>query len=105
MGDTQLELMRPLTGYSIYAKHLERRGEGLYHLKFYYSDCKEAVADFAQPATRSSRAAGSTTTSTIVSIPTSSNSAKPEGSDRPSGAIPPRSDALVGEVGLEPTKA
>jgi hypothetical protein len=46
-GDTQLELMQPLTGYSIYDEHLERRGEGLHHVKFYYKDCKKAVADFA----------------------------------------------------------
>jgi len=41
--------MQPLTGYSIYDEHLERRGEGLRHVKFYYADCKKAVADFALP--------------------------------------------------------
>jgi methylmalonyl-CoA/ethylmalonyl-CoA epimerase len=45
-GDTQLELMQPLTGYSIYDEHLEQRGEGLHHIKLYYKDCKKAVADF-----------------------------------------------------------
>jgi methylmalonyl-CoA/ethylmalonyl-CoA epimerase len=47
-GDTQLELMQPLTGYSIYDEHLERHGEGLHHIKLYYADCKKAVADFAR---------------------------------------------------------
>ena len=48
-GDTQLELMQPLTGYSIYDEHLEQRGEGLHHIKLYYKDCKKAVADFTGP--------------------------------------------------------
>jgi hypothetical protein len=39
--------MQPLTGYSIYDEHLERRGEGLHHVKLYYQDCKKAVAGFA----------------------------------------------------------
>jgi hypothetical protein len=47
-GDTQLELMQPLTGYSIYDEHLERRGEGLHHIKLFYSDCNKALADFAR---------------------------------------------------------
>jgi methylmalonyl-CoA/ethylmalonyl-CoA epimerase len=47
-GDTQLELMQPLTGYSIYDEHLERHGEGLHHIKLYYADCHKAVADFAR---------------------------------------------------------
>ena len=33
-GDTQLELIQPLTGYSIYDEHLERRGEGLHPIPF-----------------------------------------------------------------------
>ena len=47
-GDTQLELVQPLTGYSIYDEHLERRGEGLHHIKLYYADCHEAVANFTR---------------------------------------------------------
>ena len=46
-GETQLELIQPLTGYSIYDEHLERRGEGLHHIKLFYADCHKAVADFA----------------------------------------------------------
>ena len=46
-GDTQLELIQPLTGHSIYDEHLERRGEGLHHIKLYYSDCAQAVRDYA----------------------------------------------------------
>jgi methylmalonyl-CoA/ethylmalonyl-CoA epimerase len=47
-GDTQLELMQPLTGYSIYDEHLERRGEGLHHIKNFHADCQKALADYAR---------------------------------------------------------
>jgi methylmalonyl-CoA/ethylmalonyl-CoA epimerase len=47
-GDVQFELIQPVTGRSIYDEHLERHGEGLHHIKFYYPDCAKALADFAQ---------------------------------------------------------
>ena len=47
-GDTQLELIQPLTGYSIYDEHLERRGEGLHHIKLFYADCHKAIAGYAK---------------------------------------------------------
>ena len=46
-GDAQLELIQPLTGYSIYDEHLERRGEGLHHIKLYHADCAKAVREYA----------------------------------------------------------
>jgi methylmalonyl-CoA/ethylmalonyl-CoA epimerase len=46
-GDTQLELIQPLEGYSIYNEHLDRHGEGMHHIKLYYADCKKAVEDFS----------------------------------------------------------
>jgi methylmalonyl-CoA/ethylmalonyl-CoA epimerase len=45
-GDTQLELIQPLTGYSIYDEHLEKFGEGLHHIKLYHADCQKAVAEY-----------------------------------------------------------
>ena len=45
-GGMQLELMQPLTGRSIYDEHLERKGEGLHHLKLYFPDCRAALARF-----------------------------------------------------------
>ncbi|MDR0362274.1 MAG: VOC family protein [Planctomycetota bacterium] len=45
-GDLQYELMQPLTGSSVYTEFLDRRGEGLHHLKIYYKDVEKAVADF-----------------------------------------------------------
>jgi methylmalonyl-CoA/ethylmalonyl-CoA epimerase len=47
-GDTQLELMQPLTGYSIYDEFLDKHGEGMHHIKLYYADCQKAVADFTK---------------------------------------------------------
>jgi methylmalonyl-CoA/ethylmalonyl-CoA epimerase len=57
-GDTQLELIQPLTGHSIYDEHLERHGEGLHHIKLYYADCSKAVERFTRqgyPVTQSGR--------------------------------------------------
>ena len=36
----------PLSGYSIYDEHLERKGEGLHHVKLYHRDCAKAVAHY-----------------------------------------------------------
>ncbi|HTR13543.1 MAG TPA: VOC family protein [Roseiarcus sp.] len=47
-GDTQLELVQPLDGYSIYNEHLDRRAEGMHHVKLYFPDCKQAVETFAR---------------------------------------------------------
>ena len=43
----QLELLQPVSGYCIYDEHLERKGEGLHHIKLYHADCGKAVADYA----------------------------------------------------------
>lgn len=45
-GDVQLELMQPVKGRSIYDEHLEKKGEGLHHIKQYYPDCQEALKEF-----------------------------------------------------------
>ena len=46
-GDgTQVELMQPISGRSIYDEHLERKGEGLHHVKLYHRDCAKAVAHY-----------------------------------------------------------
>ena len=44
----QYELIQPLTGRSIYDDFLDRHGEGLHHVKFYFDDCTSAIADFAK---------------------------------------------------------
>lgn len=47
-GGAQFELMQPLTGRSIYDDFLEKKGEGLHHVKLYYRDCAAALAQFAR---------------------------------------------------------
>lgn len=42
-GGIQFELMQPLIGRTIYDETLERKGEGLHHLKLYYPDCQAAI--------------------------------------------------------------
>lgn len=45
-GPVQMEVMQPLTGYSIYDEFLEKHGEGLHHIKLFYKDCEQAVRDY-----------------------------------------------------------
>lgn len=45
-AEIQLELMQPLTGRSIYDEHLEKKGEGLHHLKLFFPDCHAALERF-----------------------------------------------------------
>lgn len=47
-NNMQYELIQPLTGRSIYDEFLDRHGEGLHHVKFYFDDCAAAIADFAR---------------------------------------------------------
>jgi catechol 2,3-dioxygenase-like lactoylglutathione lyase family enzyme len=43
-GDLQLELIRPVSGESIYTEHLERHGAGLHHVCVEVDDLAGAVA-------------------------------------------------------------
>ncbi len=45
-GAVQIELIQPLTGRSTYDEFLEKKGEGLHHVKFYYPDCQKKLAEF-----------------------------------------------------------
>jgi len=45
-GSIQIELMQPLTGRSVYDEFLEKKGEGLHHIKLYYEDCQKALEEF-----------------------------------------------------------
>jgi len=47
-GNLQYELMQPLDGYSIYNEFIEKHGEGLQHIKLYYSDCAKALGQYKQ---------------------------------------------------------
>ena len=43
---TQIELVQPLDGPSIFADHLAQHGEGLHHIGIYVPDHARAVAEF-----------------------------------------------------------
>jgi methylmalonyl-CoA/ethylmalonyl-CoA epimerase len=45
---TQVELMQPISGRSIYDEHLETKGEGLHHVKLFHADCAAAVAHYGR---------------------------------------------------------
>ena len=45
-GSLQYEIMQPVSGRSIYDEHLEKKGEGLHHIKFYYKDCAAALKTY-----------------------------------------------------------
>ncbi len=45
-GPTQLELIQPLYGPSIYAEHLETKGEGLHHIQSRVENIEEVLAAF-----------------------------------------------------------
>jgi glyoxalase/bleomycin resistance protein/dioxygenase superfamily protein len=44
-GDTQLELLEPVTGTSVYSEFLERAGSGLHHVCVEVEDVDAAVGD------------------------------------------------------------
>src|SRR4029450_5452763 len=44
-GDTQLELIAPVTGESIYTEFLDRAGAGLHHICIEADDVERAVAE------------------------------------------------------------
>jgi hypothetical protein len=46
VGETQLELMQPLSGESVYTTFLERRGEGFHHIKEWVDDCAAAIEGY-----------------------------------------------------------
>ncbi len=44
-GDVQFELVQPLEGPSIFAEHLDAKGEGLHHIGMYVPDIAKGKAD------------------------------------------------------------
>lgn len=48
VGDRQLELIQPLKGPNIYYEHLEKKGEGLHHIKERVDDCQKVIEEYRQ---------------------------------------------------------
>ena len=43
---TQLELIQPLVGTNIYTEFLDRRGDGLHHIKEWVDDCEKELEEY-----------------------------------------------------------
>jgi hypothetical protein len=46
IGDQQLEIIQPLKGPSIYHEHLQKKGEGLHHIKEKVDDCRKVIEEY-----------------------------------------------------------
>jgi hypothetical protein len=46
INGVQMELMQPVSGYSIYDEYIEKHGYGLHHLKLYFADCENALETY-----------------------------------------------------------
>ncbi len=46
VGDTQIELMQPLSGESVYNRFLEKKGEGIHHIKEWVDDCAATIEEY-----------------------------------------------------------
>lgn len=46
INGVQMELMQPVSGYSIYDEYIEKHGYGLHHLKLYFADCEKALETY-----------------------------------------------------------
>ncbi len=48
VGDRHFEIVQPVKGPNVYYDFLEKRGEGLHHIKEWAPDCASRVRDFEQ---------------------------------------------------------
>lgn len=48
VGDMQYELIQPLEGHSTYDDFLDKKGEGLHHIKEWVDDCEKAINEYRQ---------------------------------------------------------
>jgi hypothetical protein len=46
IGPLQYEIMQPMYGIGIHREFLEKKGEGLHHIKIYYKDIPKALEEF-----------------------------------------------------------
>jgi 4-hydroxyphenylpyruvate dioxygenase-like putative hemolysin len=46
VGDIQFELMQPLSGESVYTHFLDKKGEGIHHIKEWVDDCAAAIEEY-----------------------------------------------------------
>jgi methylmalonyl-CoA/ethylmalonyl-CoA epimerase len=46
VGDRHLELIKPLKGPNVYYDFLEKKGEGLHHIKEWVDDCQKIIEEY-----------------------------------------------------------
>ena len=46
VGDIQFELMQPLSGESVYTHFLDKKGEGIHHIKEWVDDCAAEIEKY-----------------------------------------------------------
>ena len=46
VGDRHFEIIQPLKGPNVYYDHLEKKGEGLHHIKELTKDCQAALQEY-----------------------------------------------------------
>ena len=46
VGDIQFELMQPLSGEIVYTHFLDKKGEGIHHIKEWVDDCAAAIEEY-----------------------------------------------------------
>ena len=52
IGDRHFEIIQPLKGPNTYYDHLEKKGEGLHHIKEQVADCQAVIAQWAAKGVR-----------------------------------------------------
>lgn len=52
IGDVAIELVQPLEGHSIFKEFLDRKGEGLHHLKYKMEDTDSTLHEFTKKGGR-----------------------------------------------------
>jgi methylmalonyl-CoA/ethylmalonyl-CoA epimerase len=48
IGDRHFELIQPLTGPNVYFDFLEKKGEGIHHIKEWVDDCQKTIAEYRE---------------------------------------------------------
>jgi hypothetical protein len=48
VGDRHFEIIQPLKGPNVYYDHMEKKGEGLHHIKEWAPDCQAKLEEYAK---------------------------------------------------------
>lgn len=48
VGDRHFEIIQPVKGPNVYYDHLDKKGEGLHHIKEWAKDCRARIKEYAE---------------------------------------------------------